>query len=466
MHQRTRVQVPLAVVALAVATAATLASTADEPHVVVVSIDGLMASSYAVGSHAHIPTLRSLAAEGTYATGVVGVLPSVTYPSHTTLITGVPPSVHGIVDNHVFDPDGRKGGAFYWYGRDIQVPTLLGRVHEHGGKTAAIAWPVTVGMDIDYHVPEFWRRSTEPRQPRGAFLRTVSTPHLIEAVEQTNGVTIGEPQTDENRFDMSAFILARFEPRLMLVHLTDVDTAEHTFGPNSPEALEAIGRVDGYVGLLRDVVRATASADHTYFVVVSDHGFLPVTRQLNPNERFKRAGLLSVDPAGHISSWRAVFHSSGGSGFVYLQDPEDATTRAKVAAVLEELRADPGNGIDQVWTAGDIARLGGPRAAGFGLNMRAGYYTGEGHRTLLTSTLGDEESGGMRGGHGYAPSRREIQSAFIAAGPTTRGVGNLGTIRMTQIAPTLARWLGVELSPLADSPIERLVASPEHVAAR
>jgi predicted AlkP superfamily pyrophosphatase or phosphodiesterase len=384
----------------------------------------------------------------------------VTYPSHTTLITGVTPSLHGIVDNHVFDPQGTSGGAFYWYGRDIRVPTLLDRVREHGGRTAAVSWPVTVGLDIDYHVPEFWRTTvSRNRQERGAFLRTVSTPHLIDAVERTSGLAISEPQSDQNRLDIAAFILKTYQPQLTLVHLTEVDTAEHSFGPGSPEALNAISRLDGYVGRLVDIVHASASADRTYIVIVSDHGFLPIDRQLNPNERFKREGLLSVDPRGRVSSWRAVFHSSGGSGFVFLQDPDDRALHARVVTLLDALHADAANGVDAVWTADDIARMGGPPNAAFGVNMRAGFYTGNGTAALLTSTLRDDDSGGMRGGHGFAPTRREIQSAFIATGPALRGRGDLGTIRMTQIAPTLARWLDVALSPLADSPIESLTDS-------
>jgi len=105
-----------------------LALLAAEParHVVLISIDGLRPSSYTSAAPAKIPTLRALAARGAFARGVVGVLPTVTYPSHTTMITGVPPAIHGIINNTWLDPEGRAAGAWYWYARAIQVQTLPG----------------------------------------------------------------------------------------------------------------------------------------------------------------------------------------------------------------------------------------------------------------------------------------------------------------------------------------------------
>ena len=60
---------------------------------------------------------------------------------------------------------------------------------------------------------------------------------------------------------------------------------------------------------------------------MSDHGFLPLETQLQPNAAFKQAGLLTVNDRGEVTSWRAYFHASGGSGFVYVKDAAD---RARV----------------------------------------------------------------------------------------------------------------------------------------
>ena len=139
------------------AAAATLSGAAQPRgvrRVVLISIDGLSPSEYTTATAAQIPAIRALAARGAWSSGVRGVVPTVTYPSHTTLITGVTPAVHGIVDNRILDPEGRSGSAWHWYAEAIRVPTLPGIVQADGGIAAAVSWPATVGMEI--------RRTTIP----------------------------------------------------------------------------------------------------------------------------------------------------------------------------------------------------------------------------------------------------------------------------------------------------------------
>src|SRR5262245_2408681 len=96
------------------------------PRLVLVSLDGLIPPYYtrAVELGLKVPNLRRLMRDGAYARGVTGVFPTVTYPSHTTLITGVSPRVHGIPSNTVFDPLERANGAWNWFASDVRVPTL------------------------------------------------------------------------------------------------------------------------------------------------------------------------------------------------------------------------------------------------------------------------------------------------------------------------------------------------------
>jgi predicted AlkP superfamily pyrophosphatase or phosphodiesterase len=94
--------------------------------VLMISIDGLK-PEYLTQADAHglrIPTLRRFVQEGAYADGVIASLPTVTYPNHTTLITGVWPPEHGILNNQLFDPEHKLAGALYWYAESIKVPTV------------------------------------------------------------------------------------------------------------------------------------------------------------------------------------------------------------------------------------------------------------------------------------------------------------------------------------------------------
>jgi len=104
----------------------TLAQQKSYIPVVLISIDGLK-PDYVLEADKHglkIPNLRRLVKEGAFATTVTGNMPTVTYPSHTTMVTGVSPSKHGIYTNSPFDPFGKNQGGWNWYAEDIKVPML------------------------------------------------------------------------------------------------------------------------------------------------------------------------------------------------------------------------------------------------------------------------------------------------------------------------------------------------------
>lgn len=414
----------------------------QEPRVILISIDGLMPSSYTDPALAALtPNLRRLAKDGVWADGVLGVLPTVTYPSHTTLITGVDPSVHGIYDNRIFDPENRSAGAWYWYARGIRVPTLPMAARARGLRAGAVTWPVTIGMDLDYLAPEY----IGSRHPEGVnMLKALSRPStLIDAAEVARGQPFSWPQDDRDRTDLTTFILKTFDPHVLLLHLIELDGAQHSHGPGSPEALKTLAKVDGHVGEILDVVAAAGRAGRTHVAVVSDHGFLPVKMQLQPNAAFKQAGLITAGSRGEITSWRAYFHASGGSGFVYVKDAAD---RPRVHEILIRMKQDPANGIREIWTATDLADRGSHPDAAYGLDVVDGFYTGSGHDVLVTTA-------GSKGGHGFDPARPALHASFILAGPSVQKRGAIGVIKMTQIAPTLAAILDVSLSPAAAKPL-------------
>src|SRR5580700_6366282 len=108
------------------AEAAAANDPADAPMVLLISVDGMKPEAV-IDAQSHglkVPNLRSFMANGAYAQGVRGVLPTLTYPSHTTLLTGASPATHGIIDNTTFDPLLRNERGWYWYAEDIRVPTL------------------------------------------------------------------------------------------------------------------------------------------------------------------------------------------------------------------------------------------------------------------------------------------------------------------------------------------------------
>jgi predicted AlkP superfamily pyrophosphatase or phosphodiesterase len=429
----------------------TLDTVRPDRHLVVISVDGLMPRRYTSPSPARIPHIRGLMPHGVWADGVHGVLPSVTYPSHTTLITGVPPRDHGIIDNGEFDPEGLGSGAWMDFAGDIKVPTIVGAARGAGLRTAVVQWPVSVGMRADAIVPRFFL-DNHPRSL--SMIKALSTPQLLESFEAARGKPLEWPLTDEHKVEIATWLLRTQQPHVLLVHLVNNDGYHHSYGPDSPEALAATERADEQIGRIIEGIRAAGLSERTYVAVVSDHGFVATTTTMQFNKVLADNGLLTVagEPAARqtpAKDWRAYFWGSGGTGFVYLKDPADAAVATRVKALLERTAADRKNGIERVWSREEIRRMGGPPQAMFGVSMRDGFYTGGGTDALLKPAT-------SKGGHGYDPANPAMNSSFVLAGPALGSGRSLGMIRMTQIAPTFARLLGVGLSPLADTPLNLL----------
>lgn len=432
------------------------APAAPERRAVVVSIDGLMPGDYleADALGLAIPNLRRLMSEGAWARGVVGVLPSVTYPSHTTLVTGVPPRVHGIGSNSIVDPEGKAGGAWHWFASAIRVPTLVSAAEARGLVTGAVSWPVSVGLGADFNLPEIWRPgSSHPVDLE--MLRLLSSPPgpagLIRAVEIDRGRPFPYPLTEDERVDTAVHVLRRQRPHLLLVHLFDLDHEQHEHGPRIPQALAALEATDAALGRLLAEIDAAGLAGSTLFAVVSDHGFLPVERELRPNALLREAGLIEVDEEGEVTSWRAAFHQDGGSAALYLAEPGAADAAAlveRVRGLLAPYAADPASGLREILGPERIAALGGPAEAALALDAEAGF-------RFVNDAAGEWSAPTTsRGHHGFAPDRPEMHAALIVRAPGLARRGDLGVVPMTAIAPTVAAWLGLTLAPEAAEPLE------------
>ena len=426
---------------------AAVADRANAEPLLIISIDGLH-PSHVIDAERHgvaVPHLREFVTEGTFATGVVGVLPTVTFPSHTTLVTGASPAEHGIHANTPFDPLNTNRDGWYWYAEAVRVPTLWSAAAARDLKTASVNWSVTVAnRDIDYLIPEFWRAVNDEDVK---LLRALSRPEgLLERLEAELGPFVNGYDdylpADVVRTRFAAAILREQRPDLMAVHLIALDGTEHRDGPWVPSAHRTLEAIDAMVGEL--AAAALANDPETAIAVVSDHGFIATHTAVNLRVPFVAAGLIelaaepAVGVAPTIADWQAQLWPSGGTAAVVLRDRGDAVLRARVAKLLDELRADSANGIARVLTRAEIERAGASPDAEFVIEFAPGYYAG----TALQGELRTPAS--SKGTHGYLPERPEMHASFFMKGQRI-AAREVGVIDMRQIAPTFAAVLGVEL---------------------
>jgi predicted AlkP superfamily pyrophosphatase or phosphodiesterase len=409
----------------------------------VISIDGLR-PDYVTHADEHglkVPNLRRFVHEGAYAEGVVGVTPTVTYPSHTTLMTGVWPAQHGIYSNLIFDPMRKYESAWYWYAEDIKVPTLWTVAHQAGLSTASVNWPVTVGAPgIQYLIPEYWRIRGDPNDRK--LIEALARPDsFLNELERTLGPF--ESNAEDADFDrlltkFAVEMIATKKPAFMTIHLPAMDEAEHKTGPFSAESNRTLEEIDGLIGQL---IAAAQHADADALVaVVSDHGFVATDHRVHLMIPFVNEGLVTLkSDSKEIGSWKASVWTAGGVSAIMLHDGNDSATKAQVKALLTRLQGDPANGIARVLDRAQMDKFGAFPDAVFLVDWKPGYYGG----SALSGPMVEAVPG--TGTHGYLPDNPDLRASFFIVGKGIAAGRDLGVIDMRQIAPTFAGILGVRL---------------------
>jgi arylsulfatase A-like enzyme len=413
-------------------------------HVVLISIDGFRPAMYqpSSGEAFDVPNLAALRDAGSHADGVAVATPSYTYPSHTSLVTGVPPSKHGIVSNTRFDP---PAGSPDWYFENdaMRAPAVWDIARRHGLTTGGVSWPVSVGANMDVLYPE--THQAPPDMSWLALARRESSPGLIDAtVADLGGFGEHDNRDPAERDRFAAAVATRIirtaRPNLLVVHFMETDAAQHAHGPASPQARAAIERIDAHIGAILRAAEEAGTRRRTAFVITGDHGFYRVHSLLQPNVVLREAGLLQTSGDGRIVEWQAAVHGMA----IRLRDHTDAALGERVVRLFEGLAAGRYRGVFRVVGRDELDRLGAyPEALVF-LEPAEGYYLSHGVQddAFVVATP-------RRGAHGYLPDAPRMHTGLVFSGAGLRADVPLPIVRQIDIAPTIARLLGFDM-PEAD----------------
>ncbi|WP_405235006.1 alkaline phosphatase family protein [Lentisalinibacter orientalis] len=396
---RTRYAAALRIIAIVLAASLAQAGSfnapehADKPYVVLVSIDGFGRD---FRDKTETPALDELTATGISATSLVPVYPTLTFPNHYSIATGLYPADHGLVANHfpaadggswyrMYDRDAVQDGS--WYGGDP-----LWVVAEQNDMLTAAFFFVGTEADIEGIRPTYWY------------------PY--------DGSVPGETRVDQV-LDWLA-LPAPGRPHLVTLYFDEVDLAAHRSGPDSAETRAAIRRVDGHLGRLLEGIERLPVADRVFVIVVSDHGQLATDRTALPyvlSDHVDLTGVTTRDGSSHLNLWLDAHDAARA-----------AAIRDRVNATWEHGRAWLRTESPAHWRVPDDDA----RFADIVLMAEPGH-------TVVSRP--DRVARIKAGNHGWDPSVPAMHGIFAARGPGLPAGVSVGERHVTDVYPLVTAIL-------------------------
>jgi len=436
-------------VLIVIACAATVRLAAEpqkQRTVIVISLDGFPA--YALDDpRLPIPTLRKLAHDGVIASSMQPINPTVTWPNHTTLVTGVSAAQHRVLFNGqlVRPSDGTKPTIEPWRDKDqlVHAPTVYDIAYNAGLTTAQVDWVAIYGAKtISWQFPEL-------PDPNGKIEQELVRAALVSAEQLKTFENSNQAWQDDIWTAAAVHIIEKHKPNLLLVHLLTLDEISHTYGPMTPASFTATAFLDAKVKEIVDAVSHSGRAKKTTFIIVSDHGFRPYKHKIRPMSLLKQNG-VSVDVA-NPSKADAWVLPEGGTAGVYVTNPD------RKAELIPELYTifSGAEGIARVYGTEEFDKIGYPlptassQAPDLVLTAAPEYmFNGESEGDYVTLAEG--------GTHGYINSDPQMQAIFIASGASIRKGARLGNISNVDVAPTIAALLGLAMEHTAGHAIPEI----------
>jgi predicted AlkP superfamily pyrophosphatase or phosphodiesterase len=382
------------------------------PPVILISADGFR-WDYCEQHPQESAALRALKREGVSARGLVPVFPSNTFPNHYSIVTGLYPSNHGIVNNDFLDaasglvfhynqPNAVRD-ARWWRGEPIWATAV-----KQGKKSAASFW---VGSEapIAGVRPTFWKPYD------------YSIPFAARLDELIRWLQLPPAE----------------RPAIVAFYLTETNAAGHRFGPDSPELAAAVATVDRCIGTL--VARLHAEKIAANLIVVSDHGMTATARTRGLIlEDFLPAGSYQVDSDGSVATLRPTPESDVSALLAAAKKIPHAKAY-RVEELPARLHVQPTPRTAPVWVLPE---------EGWQVVARA---------TFERFTKSYAPADYIQGDHGYDPALPAMHGIFIASGPAFRRGVEIPAVENIHVYNLLCALAG--LQPAPNDGDDRLVKS-------
>jgi len=395
--------------------------------VIVISLDGFPGFALEDAKQP-VPTLRRLMREGTSAR-MHTINPTITWPNHTTMATGVHADEHGLlVNGTILRTDGWppvRVDPKIDQAKMVHVPTVYDAAHQAGLTTAQVDWVAIHNAPTITWAFSEWVTPNDP-VAREMIERGALTTNEVQDFTKFNIVWRDQVWTRA-----ATYLIKQHKPNLLLFHLLTLDTTHHRYGPNTLAGSTAMAFVDSCVAHVVEAVQQAGMADRTTFLVVSDHGFKAYTNEIRATVALEAAGLARA----------AYVLPEGGTGFLYLNATNSPETSRKVADLMKSVA-----GIGEVITPERFNALGlplpqkDPQMFDLLLTARPGYAFSGATGGAVTAAVPQQA-----GSHGYLASDPDLDAIFIASGYGVKAGAKLDEVRSIDVAPTIAKLLGLPL---------------------
>ncbi|WP_461866080.1 alkaline phosphatase family protein [Thermococcus sp.] len=280
----------------------------------------------------HMPFLKSLIDDGAFAV-VDSIFPTLTDLVHTSVMTGVYPKDHGVVENGYYDRLTDKKVNFYDYEvafnphKVIKAPTFIDILRSRGVRSASVSgytMPPFSGTDVRIFPPFFSDDKLYRQHGR----------------DWRKDVWVG---------NSALYLYEECRPELLLVHFASIDGMQHEYGPLSEGALKAVETVDSMLEKLWEKLK-----DEYAFIIFADHGQEEVHTWVNLKVYLRKHGIETLRV------------SSGGGVHVYMHEPN------RVEEAFEILRKAPG--VKYVFFREDLPHLNTPNSGELIVSAKPGYW--------------------------------------------------------------------------------------------
>lgn len=375
------------------ATQTTQAKPAPAP-LLLISIDGYRADYIDRGLS---PTLTELATHGVHATGMQPSFPSLTFPNHYTIVTGLRPDHHGIVNNTMVDPalgrfslgDRNAVGDGRWWNEGTPLWETAGK---HGLKSATMFWP---GSEADIHGrhPDYWK----------TYDGNVSPDQRVDQVLAWLDLPAAE------------------RPAFLTLYFDEVDHAGHTYGPDTPQVNDALRSTDAAMARLVQGLKQRHLLDRINMIVLADHGMAPVPAKNS----------IFLDKVIPLTRVEVV-----SLGVLAGLNPTPGHDFSKIEARLEKPQRH--------MTCWDKTRV--PERLGYGSNPRVPQMlclADVGWRITTSNAAAKRKGKFSLGEHGYDNASPLMQALFVAHGPAFREGATVPSFPNVDVYPLMAHLLGL-----------------------